>query len=214
MCERAPDRRIPLKRDARERVCMGKLIGTSSRNEFEYHNEKHRFEHWYVDNQGYFITARCRDRFPAFASEQAKTTFWEKLEQYAREFGFVLWIVTIMDNHFHLLGYLKRGVDLKTMMQRLHGSVAKLVNDMLPERRAEFWRDSKGREYFDGCIRNALQGRRTFRYIERQALRHGVRCEQRIYRHTRKYIEMERAIQRAEEINAFLPGVPYKRYGE
>jgi hypothetical protein len=28
------------------------------------------------------------------------------------------------------------------------------------------------------------------------------------------YIEMERAIRRAEEIDAFLKGVPYKRYGE
>ena len=30
---------------------------------------KHRFEHWHADNQVYFITARCCERFPAFASE-------------------------------------------------------------------------------------------------------------------------------------------------
>jgi len=28
---------------------------------------QHRFEHWYRDNQVYFLTARCRDRFPALS---------------------------------------------------------------------------------------------------------------------------------------------------
>jgi hypothetical protein len=68
---------------------MGKIIRSSSRNEFEYHDEKHRFEHWYVDNQVYFITARCRDRFPAFNSDEAKQIFWNKFEQYAAQFNFI-----------------------------------------------------------------------------------------------------------------------------
>jgi REP element-mobilizing transposase RayT len=191
---------------------MGKIIRTSSRNEFEYHDEKHRFEHWYVDNQVYFITARCRDRFPAFDSEEAKTIFWSKLEQYAAQFNFIP--VTLMNNHYHALGYLRVGTDLKTFMQRLHGSVARMVNDLLSERRENFWRDTKGREYFDGCIRNALQGRRTYRYVLLQAVRHGIVTNRLLYPHTRVYIEMERAIRRAEEIDAFLKGVPYKRYGE
>jgi REP element-mobilizing transposase RayT len=193
---------------------MGKIIRSSSRNEFEYHDEKHRFEHWYVDNQVYFITARCRDRFPAFNSDEAKQIFWNKFEQYAAQFNFIPWIVTLMNNHYHALGYLRVGTDLKTFMQRLHGSVTKMVNDLLSERRENFWRDTKGREYFDGCIRNALQGRRTYRYVLLQAVRHGIVPDRLLHPHTRVYIEMERAIRRAEELDAFLKGVPYNRYGE
>ena len=43
------------------------------------------------------------------------------------------------------------------MMQRLHGSVAKLVNDLLPQRLTPFWRDAEGKGYFDGCIRDEKQ---------------------------------------------------------
>ena len=33
------------------------------------------------------------------------------------------------------------------MMQKIHGSVAKLVNDLLPERRVPFWRDLADKNY-------------------------------------------------------------------
>jgi hypothetical protein len=36
----------------------------SSISSGEYYDGQHRFEHWYRDNSIYFITARCRDRFP------------------------------------------------------------------------------------------------------------------------------------------------------
>jgi hypothetical protein len=97
------------------------------------------------------------------------------------------------------------------MMQRIHGSVAKLVNDLLPERRAEFWRDTKYKEYFDGCIRSEKQGRRTYRYILRQAERHGIVKDWRDYPHTRVNVELEIAIRRALELKAFMEGVPYRR---
>ena len=36
------------------------------------------------------------------------------------------------------------------MMQRIRGSVAKLVNDLLPDRRVPFWREGQTNDYFDG----------------------------------------------------------------
>lgn len=48
---------------------MGQPRRKSSYSPHEHHQGRHRFEHWYVDNQVYFITARCADRFPAFRSE-------------------------------------------------------------------------------------------------------------------------------------------------
>jgi REP element-mobilizing transposase RayT len=191
---------------------MSKRIRKYSRNSRETFDGKHRFEHWYVDNQVYFITARCRDQFQAFTTEEAKLIFWDRFEHYCEKYSFVPWIVSLMSNHYHALGYLRVGLDLKPFMQRVHGSVAKLVNDLLTERRADFWHDAKGREYFDGCLRDEKQGRLTYRYILTQSKRHGVMEDYVNYPHTRLYIPIEPAIKRANELKAFLEDVPYKRY--
>ncbi len=181
---------------------------------------QHRFEHWYRDNQVYFITARCRNRYPAFAAEQAKHIFWQQLDRYTEQFSFVPWVTSLLDNHYHTLGYLRVGDNLGPLMQRLHGSVAKLVNDVLESdvarsggpRLVPFWRETKGREYFDGCIRDEDQCRKAYRYILIQSQRHGVCNDWRSYRHTRIHVELERAVNRALKLGAFLEGVPYKRY--
>src|SRR5437762_5965591 len=109
-----------------------------------------RFEHWYRDNSVYFITARCRDRFCAFASEKAKAVFWDRFDHWTQHFGFSPFATTLLDNHYHTEGYLRIGENLGPMMQRIHGSVAKLVNDLLPERHLPFWREAGRRDYFDG----------------------------------------------------------------
>lgn len=138
--------------------------------------------------------------------------FWDRFEHYTHEFAFTPWVTSLLDNHYHTLGYLRQGANLTPMMQRIHGSVAKLVNDLLPERRANFWRDEKGREYFDGCIRDEKQARGAFRYTLTQSKRHGLVADWQSYPHTRVRVELELAIRRSHEIQAFLSGVPYKRY--
>ena len=191
---------------------MPKRIHKTARHRDERFNGHHRYEHWYVDNQVYFITARCRYRYPAFASEEAKTVFWDRFDHWTTACGFTPWVTSLINKHYHTLGYNRSGEQLKTMMQRLHGSVAKLVNDLLPERRADFWRDHQGREFMDGCIRHELQARRAYRYTLTQCRRHGICEDFRDYPHTRINVEMERAIRRAAELNAFMRGVPYQRY--
>src|SRR5690606_33922925 len=125
-----------------------------SRSPHKILNGVHRLEHWYRDNQVYFITARCRDRVRAMRSDRTKAVFLDRFEHYTEKHGFVPWITCLLDNHYHTLGYLKRGDDLGTMMQRIHGSVSKLVNDLLDPRLVPFWRGEDGHDYFDGCLRD------------------------------------------------------------
>src|SRR5829696_2954276 len=94
---------------------------------------KHRFEHWYRDNTVYFITSRTHDGYAAFDTEAAKAIFWDRFTHWTRFYGFVPWVTTLLNNHYHTEGYLRVGTNLGPMMQRIHGSVAKLVNDILPE---------------------------------------------------------------------------------
>lgn len=191
---------------------MDKRIEKLSRSRNPARGENHRFEHWLADNQVYFLTARCRDQFPAFKSDAAKQIFWRQFDKYTAEFGFTPWVTSLVDNHYHTLGYLRVGNNLPNMMQRIHGSIAKLVNDLLPQRLTPFWRDESGKSYFDGCIRDEKQARLAYRYTLTQAVRHGIVRDWREYRHTRLNVELERAIRRSHELRAFLKGVPYKRY--
>jgi hypothetical protein len=191
---------------------MSKRVEKISRSQNPERGEQYRFEHWLADNQVYFITARCRDQFPAFATEAAKAVFWRQFDKYTTEFGFTPWVTSLVDNHYHTLGYLRIGKNLPPMMQRLHGSVSKLVNDLLPVRLVPFWRDAEGKGYFDGCIRDEKQVRLAYQYTLTQAVRHGIVTDWRMYPHTHVNIELERAIRRSHELKAFLEGVPYKRY--
>src|SRR4051812_4214083 len=81
--------------------------------------------HWYRDNTVYFITARCRDRYAAFATEEAASVFWDRFEYWSSHYGFVPYVANLMHNHYHVEGYLRNGQNLGSMMQRIHGSVAK-----------------------------------------------------------------------------------------
>src|SRR5690606_1811906 len=57
-------------------------IRKSAPSDNEFFEGHHRFEHWYVDNQVYFLTARVRDKKLAFASEEAKAIFWDRFDHY------------------------------------------------------------------------------------------------------------------------------------
>ena len=194
------------------RMSQFRRFRKSFSSSLEIFKGRHRYEHWYLDNQVYFITARCRDRFPAFAGEQAKVVFWDRFDYYTANYGFVPWVTSLLDNHYHTLGYLRIGENLGPMMQKLHGSVAKLVNDLLSERRVPFWREAGHRDYFDGCIRDETQCRRAYKYTLIQAVRHGIVKTCPDYPHTRATIELERGLKRALELGAFLERVRYKRY--
>jgi len=172
----------------------------------------HRFEHWYRDNTVYFITSRVRDKIRAFESEEAKRVFWDRFNHYALKYRFEPWVRTLMDNHYHLVGYLKIGENLGPFMQHLHGSVAKLVNDLLPERIVPFWRTAGNQDYFDGCLRDETQVRRTHAYTKLQAVRAGIVTDYRDYPHTFVDVDIEEALRRASELKVYLSNVPYARY--
>ena len=188
----------------------------SSISSGEHYDGQHRFEHWYRDNSIYFITARCRDRFPAFESETAKGTFWERFEFYAQKFQFKPLITSLMDNHYHTEMYVKNAEHVGAFMRGLHGSVAKLVNDVLERegksRLKPFWYDTGMQGYFDGCLRDEVQHRRAHRYIWLQPVRHGIVKDPRAYPHTREIVKIDIAVKRALELKAYLEDVPYKRY--
>ena len=190
---------------------MGKFR-KSSYTHREFHSGQHRFEHWYRDNTVYFITSKVVNGAHAFSSERAKQIFWDRFNHYAAKYDFVPWVRTLMINHYHFLGYLRNGDNLGPLMQHLHGSVAKLVNDMLDARIVPFWRSKGNKDYFDGCIRDELQLCRAYRYTLLQSVRAKMVSDYRLYPHTIVDVDLDIALNRARSLNLYLEKVPYARY--
>ena len=191
---------------------MGKRFRTSSHTNTHIFHGQHRFEHWYRDNSVYFITSKVRDGYHAFTSDEAKAIFWDRFTHWSAHHDFEPWVVSLLSNHYHILGYLKVGTNLGSMMQKLHGSVSKLVNDTLPERHLPFWRHAGNQDYFDGCLRSEKQLRRTYPYVLKQAVRARLVSRWEDYAHTKRYLTFDDAVARAKARNAYLPTIRYPRY--
>ena len=147
-----------------------------------------------------------------FDSEDAKRIFWDRFTHWTTFYAFVPWVTSLLNNHYHSLGYLRVGENLGPMMQRIHGSVAKLVNDLGPERLLPFWKHENQNDYFDGCIRHDLRCRRAYRYTYQQAARARLVKDPRDYPHTRVNVALDLGAGRALELRSFLPHVEYARY--
>ncbi len=190
---------------------MGKFR-TSSATKTHWWKGQHRFEHWYRDNTVYFITSKVRNGYRAFQLDAAKLVFWDRFDFYTNKYGFEKWCETLLDNHYHFVGYLKNGSNLGPLMQKIHGSVAKLTNDLLPTRHLPFWRFAGNQDYFDGCLRDEQQVRRASRYTLTQAVRAGIVVDWRQYPHTRLHVDLNERIQFSLRVKAIPIPVPYRRY--
>jgi hypothetical protein len=188
------------------------MFRKSSHTRNEYWDGDHRFEHWYRDNTVYFVTSKVRDGFTAFQSDRAKEIFWDRFDHYTKLHAFFPWVATVMNNHYHFEGYMRDASQLGEMMRKLHGSIAWLVMKEMGSKHVPFWRGRGHRDYFDGCIRDVLQAYRAYNYTRDQAVRAGLVCDYRDYSGTRIYLDRDRAIARAVELNAFLEEVSYARY--
>jgi REP element-mobilizing transposase RayT len=186
----------------------------SGKSRNEWHDGAHQFEHWYRDRSVYFISSRVRDRRHVFTTPETCAIFWAKFEQYASNNTFEPWIVTLMSNHYHVVGFLNEGSALKEMMRKFHGSVAWMVCKNLEITHKPFWRDDQHRDYFDGCLRDQNQLVRTYGYVERQAVRAGLARRVGEYPNTRAYVSLDETMRRAQERDGYMEAIPYARYDE
>jgi REP element-mobilizing transposase RayT len=184
----------------------------SSVSRREHFQGKHRFEHWYRDNSVYFVTARTEGGAHVFKTRGASDVFWASLDRYSKQYGLNLWVATLMSNHYHLLFYMRWSENLGPFMKGLHGSAAKLVNDLSETRLVPFW-SWKGRHtYFDGCLRNEKQLTLTYRYVRDQAVRARLVRDWTQYPDTKVLCDLDAALRFAMDRKVFPSNLPYARY--
>jgi putative transposase len=75
-------------------------------------NAVSRPPHLFLDETWYFITAHGYQNKSILESIEAKVDFWEKLFPLAKAFEINLTAWVILDNHYHLLCYLKKSENI------------------------------------------------------------------------------------------------------
>ena len=140
----------------------------SSHKSDEYFGSQHSFEHWYRDNSIYFITARCRGQFPAFASEKAKAIFKAKDDKCA--------LAMAMLNIANALSSLDRIAE----SDRHYAAAERLSRQMdMPELLTQAKYNRAYLRFLGGRYSDALKAFAALRrqFNTQQSLRHAALCD-------------------------------------
>ena len=83
---------------------------------------------YYLNNNYFFITCRTFNRESFFMEDFKKKIVLNKILEIAKKFKIKLDAYSILSNHYHLLFYLIKGLDLKEIMQMINGGVSYELN--------------------------------------------------------------------------------------
>lgn len=133
--------------------------------------------HLYLDNLHYFITCRTFDHQDFFAGDCHKKILLNAINESVKQLKISLIAYVVLDNHYHLMIYLKRGAVLPKLMQLIngrssrrlkshHASEGRLIS--LPSGRGKVWRN-----YWDHGIRDEKDFWSHFNYIHHNPVKHG-----------------------------------------
>ena len=147
----------------------------SAATKTESFKSHHRYEHWYLDNQIYFITARCRDSLPRLRERSSEDNLLGPL----RSLHKTLRLCTVDHKptrqplpHARLSPYRRKPRPDDATPARFHRKTSQ--RHPTTTTACHSGAKSGNRDYFDGCIRNEKQCRLAYKYTQRQSVRHGI----------------------------------------
>ncbi|MFA5187752.1 MAG: transposase [Patescibacteria group bacterium] len=83
---------------------------------------------FYLDHNYYFITCRTFNRESFFSEDDLKQLLLDKILETSKNFEFKIDAYSILSNHYHLLFYLFKGLELKEIIQRINGGISYELN--------------------------------------------------------------------------------------
>ena len=123
---------------------------------------------FYLDYNYFFITSRTLDQGKYFAEDYQKQIVLDKILEIFKLFNINLDAYGILSNHYHLLFYLLKGVDLKKVMKMVNGGISFQLNKQ----------DKVKRNIWDGYhISNVFDEESFYRvlgYIIGNPFKHGL----------------------------------------
>ncbi|MCK5085358.1 transposase [Candidatus Parcubacteria bacterium] len=124
--------------------------------------------HWYQDNTTYFITSRTVNAKKYFNDYDKKNIIYNILREGIKKFKIDLYTFVILDNHYHLLFKIKKGLELSGFMGYVNGKSSKILNEIENKQGRKVWY-----QYWDRCIRNEKDFFLHFNYEHHNPVKHG-----------------------------------------
>jgi putative transposase len=108
----------------------------------------HTPAHLFLDDTPYFITGAIYEKRHLLESTELKQLLLKQINEYFKQYDWELHHWVILDNHFHLMGKSKLGKDMTRIMQGIHGSTSKPIQETTGGVKPIWW------NYWDYCLRN------------------------------------------------------------
>ncbi len=129
---------------------------------------QHHPPHWYKDNSIYFITARTIDAESYFIGPSKRKIIYDALKEGIKKFKVDLYAFVILNNHYHLLFKIQKGVELTNFIGFINGKSSKTLNELENKSGRKIWY-----QYWDHCIRNEKDFFLHFNYEHHNPVKHG-----------------------------------------
>ncbi len=123
--------------------------------------------HFFCDDSPYFITSAIYEKRPLLADEYIKTELLRTIQQVFNDKGWRLNDWVILNNHYHLLGYSRKGENLSKIMQNIHRQSGFLISQRTHCEKPVWW------NYWDYCPRDEKQYLVRQNYLFNNPIKHG-----------------------------------------
>lgn len=127
----------------------------------------HNPTHIFADDTPYFITAAIYQKRPLLKSPELKQLLLERIKHCFATHHWELHHWVILDNHYHLLGKSRVGLDLARIMTDIHAFTGYYIKQATQTQQRVWW------NYWDYCPRHERDYRIRQIYLLNNPVKHG-----------------------------------------
>jgi len=123
--------------------------------------------HLFLDDTPYFITGAIYQKRHLLVDLELKQLLLDLIKKNFQLFDWQLNDWVILDNHYHLLGISRKGLDLPKIIKRIHGGSASIIHQKTHCERPVWW------NYWDYCTRDDEDYNTKLNYLLTNPIKHG-----------------------------------------
>jgi putative transposase len=127
----------------------------------------HNPAHLFLNNSPYFITGAIYQKRHLLCSNAIKEHLLLTIQACFEEKGWLLNDWVILDNHYHILGVSKIGLDLSAIIGKIHMLSSKFITTQVQAEKPIWW------NYWDYCPRNERDYCVRLNYLLNNPIKHG-----------------------------------------
>jgi len=135
----------------------------------KYKTYSHNPPHLFRDKSPYFITGGTHNKQRFWFDDERKQILFNAIDTWIRKFEWAVEAWVIFHNHYHLLACSRRGEDLGTIIGKIHGRSATLLNKLDGCQGRQVWWN-----YWDRCIRDEKDHLAYLSYILWNPAKHKI----------------------------------------